>query len=460
MGIQRMDERRKLRAKRTRLNRKKRIRKRIVILEACVLLAIVTALAAVVLKEKQSHESGQKQSVSEKEYGQEKQPPKDDKVTGQEASDGNGLKGQPENVLDEAEKAGVPEEAVPKEESAPEEMEDGQMQLPEGAVALENDGDGELVLAFGGDICFHDEYSNMYAYRQKGSDIANCISADLLSEMRDADVFMVNNEFTYTNRGEPIPEKAFTFRSKPENVGILSDMGVDIVSLANNHAFDYGEISLLDTLDTLDAADMPYVGAGRNLGEASKSVIFSKNGISVAFLSATQIERQDNPDTRGATEENAGVFRCWGGKVSDLTAAVASAKETADYVVVYIHWGTENTDELDWAQLDQAKLIAQAGADLIIGDHSHCLQQFANVGGVPVIYSLGNFWFNSRTLDTGLVKVTLTEDGIKSYQFLPAIQENCTTTLAGGSEKERILSYMREISEGVAIDADGYVSFK
>lgn len=458
--MERMDERQKLRAKRAKFNRKKRIRKRIKILEACALIAIVIVLSIVIFKEKQSGENGQEKSLSEWEQEPENEAlkddePKDGAAAGLEASVREDKERETEGSSPtEQESASALPDKADLEETA-----GGEAQLPEGTIVLDDDGDREIVLAFGGDICFHDEYSNMYSYRQKGSDIANCISADLLSEMRGSDIFMVNNEFTYTNRGEPIAEKAFTFRSKPENVGILSDMGVDIVSLANNHAFDYGEISLLDTLDTLEAANMPYVGAGRNLEEASGHVIFAKNGISVAFLSATQIERQDNPDTRGATAEGAGVFRCWGNKVSDLTAAVAGVKEKVDYVVVYIHWGTENTDELDWAQLEQAKLIAEAGADLVIGDHSHCLQQFANVEGVPVIYSLGNFWFNSKTLDTGLVKVSLTKEGIKSYQFLPAIQQNCTTTLANGSEKERILSYMREISEGVAIDADGYVTF-
>lgn len=423
------------------------------IMEACALAVIVAVLAIVVFRERQSDKNRQEQYLKQREQTPADEILEDDAAAGLEAASGAGEETE-EDFPVKAEDAGVP-----SGEAGVEDAESGEQQLPDGAIVLEDDGDGEVVLAFGGDICFHDEYSNMYSYRQKGSDIANCISADLLSEMRGADIFMVNNEFTYTNRGEPIEGKAFAFRSKPENVGILSDMGVDIVSLANNHAFDYGEISLLDTLDTLEAANMPYVGAGRNLEEASKSVVFAKNGISIAFLSATQIERLDNPDTRGATAESAGVFRCWGNKVSDLTAAVSGAKEEADYVVVYIHWGTENTDELDWAQLEQAKLIAQAGADLIIGDHSHCLQQLANVEGVPVIYSLGNFWFNSKTLDTGLVKVSLTEEGIKSYQFLPAVQENCTTTLAGGSEKERILSYMRKISEGVVIDGDGYVHF-
>lgn len=329
----------------------------------------------------------------------------------------------------------------------------------EGVIGIEGDESGEVELVFAGDICFHDEYSNMGVYVQKGSDIERCIGSELLEMMRNADVFMVNNEFTYTDRGTPTEGKTYAFRSKPENVKILSDMGVDIVSLANNHVYDYGEVSLLDTLDTLEKAGVPYVGAGRNLEEASKSVVFKKNGIKVALLSATQIERLDTPDTKGATENAAGTFRCWGNKIEDLKNAILEAKQKADYVVVYVHWGTENTDVLDWAQLEQAKEIAEAGADLIVGDHPHCLQQFAKVNGVPVIYSLGNYWFNSKTVDTGLLKVSFNKKGITKYQFVPAIQMNCTTNIAEGVEKERILEYMRGISPGVIIDEEGNVGF-
>lgn len=110
---------------------------------------------------------------------------------------------------------------------------------------------------------------------------------------------MVNNEFTYTKRGSPTPGKTFTFRADPAYASYLIDMGADLVSLANNHSYDYGEVSLTDTLDTLQSIGMPYVGAGRNLEEAVKPVSFIAGDVKIAFLSATQIERVDNPDTKG-----------------------------------------------------------------------------------------------------------------------------------------------------------------
>lgn len=314
----------------------------------------------------------------------------------------------------------------------------------------------EVVLLFAGDILFDEGYAVMGALRKRGG-IKACFSAETLREMEDADIFMLNNEFPYTDRGEPTPEKTFTFRSKPENAAMLYELGVDIVSLANNHAYDYGEISLLDSLATLEGIDMPYVGAGRNLAEASQTVYFHAGNQKIAYISGTQIERLTPPDTKGATEDAPGVFRCL--TETEIFDKIIEAKENSDFVVVYIHWGTEKTDELDWAQPGMAKSLAEAGADLIIGDHPHVLQPLANVNDTPVIYSVGNYWFNSSTLNTCLVKVAVKDGEMQSFQFLPARQSNCYTELLSGAEKDAVLSYMRGISPTVEIDAEGYVTF-
>ncbi len=316
----------------------------------------------------------------------------------------------------------------------------------------------EITLAFAGDISFAEEYTNMGILKQRGGDIRSCFDEFLLKEMQDADIFMLNNEFPYTDRGTPTEGKTYTFRARPESVKYLYDMGVDIVSVANNHVYDYGEVSLLDTLTTLEAAAMPYVGAGRDIEEAIKPVYFVANDYKIAYISATQIEQGDYPDTKGAGENNAGVFRCWNPEL--LYETVKEAKENSDFVVVYIHWGTELSETLHWAQTDQAAGLVEAGADLIIGDHPHCLQEIAYIDDVPVVYSMGNFWFNSKTQDTGIFKVTLDENGIKSLQFVPAIQANCATSIASDFEKERIWGYIQSLSPTITIDSRGYVDEK
>lgn len=326
------------------------------------------------------------------------------------------------------------------------------------AVEVESGPDGSVTFAFAGDILFDNGYSPMVRLKQRGGDIDSCFSADLMAEMGAADVFMVNNEFTYTGRGAPTEGKQYTFRARPEHVNYLKDLSVDVVSLANNHAYDYGEVSLTDTLDTLTEAGIPYVGAGRDLEEASKPLYLMTKDLKIALISATQIERQDNPNTRGAGENTPGVFRCW--NPERLYETIEQAKEESDFVIVYIHWGTENTTELDWAQREQAAGIAEAGADLIIGDHPHCLQEIGYVNGVPVVYSLGNYWFNSRALDTCMIKAVIAPEGLKSLQFLPARQEDCYTKLLTDSEAARVIGYMNNLSGTAALDENGFVTPK
>ena len=319
----------------------------------------------------------------------------------------------------------------------------------------DNKKEGIVSLGFVGDILLDDEYAVMANLLRRGVSIENGISEALLAQMQNVDIMTANNEFAFTNRGSALQDKAYTFRADTDTVSYLTDMGIDMAVLANNHIYDFGETGLLDTLDTLENAGIPYVGAGRNIEEAAAPVYFISGDIKIAFIAATQIERLDNPDTRGADENTPGVFRCW--NPERLYEVIADANANSDFVVVYIHWGTENEEKPDWAQLAQAPEMAEAGADLIIGDHPHCLQGIQYFGKTPVIYSLGNFWFNSKTVDTCMVQVDISRDGLEAFRFIPAIQEDSRTDLAYGSDKERILSYMRGLSEGAEIDEDGYV---
>lgn len=336
------------------------------------------------------------------------------------------------------------------------ELADAQYMEENNILAWESTREDVVTFGFIGDILFDDEYAIMANLLRRGVTIENGISEAMLANLQGVDILVANNEFPYTDRGTPTEGKTYTFRADTDTVSYLQDMGVDVAVLANNHIYDFGEVGLLDTLDTLAQAGIPGIGAGRNLDEAAAPLYFIVNDMKIAVVAATQIERLDNPDTKGATQDSAGVFRCW--DPEKLYEVVGQAKENSDFVIVYIHWGTENQEEPDWAQLEQAPKLAEAGADLIIGDHSHCLQGITYFGDTPVIYSLGNFWFNSKTLDTCMVQVTIGQNGLEAFQFIPAIQSDCRVDLAYGEDKSRILDYMRSLSPDVVIDDNGYVS--
>lgn len=330
--------------------------------------------------------------------------------------------------------------------------------LGEKAIAVDCKEQGEIKLLFAGDVLLDERYAVMANLLDRGGDVEKAFSTELLNVMRSADVFMLNNEFTFTNRGTPTIGKQFTFRADPEKVSLLQEIGVDMVSVANNHIYDYGEISLLDTLDTLDSAGIAYTGAGKNLEEAMKPVYLIANGMKIGVISATQIERNGTPDTKEATETTPGVLRCM--DTTNLLHVINEMEQNCDYTILYIHWGTELQEEIDWLQEEQAPVYVQAGVDLIIGDHPHCLQKIDTVSGVPVVYSLGNFWFNSKSQNSCVVEVVLKESKLHTLKFMPCKQEDSRTRLLEGMEKQGVLNYMRGISPGIIIDENGYVNLK
>ena len=279
---------------------------------------------------------------------------------------------------------------------------------------------------------------------------------NLMLELQSADILLINNEFTYSNRGTPLAGKAYTFRAAPSRVEVLQQLGADIVSLANNHVYDYGEEALLDTMDTLEQAQIPYVGAGRNLEEAEKIVYFIANGRKIAIVAATQIERSYSY-TKEATKDSPGVLKTL--KPDKFTEVIRKAKSNSDIVIAYPHWGTEGNHSYGADQKELAEAFVSAGADVIIGGHTHCLQGVAYIEDVPVLYSLGNFWFNNKTLDTGVAQVRIQKDGSIRLRFLPCVQSGTRTRLlTEGSQRTEVLDFMRGLSKDVSIDEEGYVT--
>ena len=313
--------------------------------------------------------------------------------------------------------------------------------------------DDPAVLAFTGDVNFADDWYNMLHYA-KTAGIEDCFGESLLAEMRAADVLLCNNEFAFSDRGSPMPGKQFTFRAKTANVSMWQQLGADIVGLANNHCFDYGEDAFLDTLSTLQGADIPYVGAGKNLEEAMQPQFFLVGGMKIGYVACTRAEKYIL--TPEAGETSPGVLRCYDPELA--VQAIQTASEQCDYLVVYVHWGTEGSTVLEQAQTDLATRFTEAGADLIVGAHPHILQGAGWRQDTPVLYSLGNFWFNMETLDSALLKVTVSEPGAAgaTVQLLPCIQTGGRVSLLEeDADRQRVLNSLNDIMENGYFDTNG-----
>jgi poly-gamma-glutamate synthesis protein (capsule biosynthesis protein) len=182
-------------------------------------------------------------------------------------------------------------------------------------------------------------------------------------------------------------------------------------------------------------------------------------GIRIAFTAATQIERSLPPDTKEATETDPGVLRTL--DPEKYLEVIREADANADFTIAFVHWGSENVFEYEAAQRELAEAYAEAGADLIIGAHPHVLQGFDYVGEVPVIYSMGNFWFNSKTMDSCMIEAVISENGVDSLRFIPCVQHGCYTSMKheGDGEFERIIDdQIRRSTDAVSLSANGIIT--
>jgi poly-gamma-glutamate synthesis protein (capsule biosynthesis protein) len=318
----------------------------------------------------------------------------------------------------------------------------------------------EVVMDFTGDFSLAEGVGTTSYYNSVEGDLTQCLSAPLLQELQCADVLVVNNEFVYSTGGVPVEGKDYHFRADPSTVSALLTMGCDVAGVANNHVYDYGEQGLLDTLSTLEDNGIPYIGAGQNLQEASEPVYFIINGRKIAFVAATQIERSTRY-TKEATDSSPGVLKTL--NPQKFVQAISLAKQNADYVICYVHWGTEDSVLYEEGQEELARSFIQAGADAIIGGHTHCLQGIDVIDGVPVFYSLGNFYFSQEAAmpedyDTGVAQLILSADGSLEARFLPCyFSEGQLSLLEEGEQYQKILEQMRRLSGACTLDDRGYV---
>lgn len=290
--------------------------------------------------------------------------------------------------------------------------------------------------------------------RQKGKGIQGCIDPRLIRKMRSCDYMVLNNEFSISNRGKAMKGKAYTFRAPRRNVKLLQQLGVDAVSLANNHVYDYGERAFLDTLSALENNGIKYTGGGKDSKEAKKPVYFQSKGKTIAVIAATRAEKYIL--TPAAGKHSPGVFRTYDD--TQYVRAIRKAKKKADVVIAFVHWGTEYSTKLESAQTSQAKDYINAGADVVVGAHTHCLQGVGYYKGKPIFYSLGNYWFNEKTLYTTLLLLTIRKNGSVEARMLPCLQSGRETRLLTGKSKVRkFVNYVNGISVNAKIGAKGVV---
>jgi poly-gamma-glutamate synthesis protein (capsule biosynthesis protein) len=261
-----------------------------------------------------------------------------------------------------------------------------------------------------------------------------------------ADLAILNLETAVGTSGSPEPGKTFTFRAPPELLPALRAASVDVVSLANNHALDYGQAALAETIVRSREAGLAPVGAGADEAAARAPALLRVNRRDVAVVGLSRVL----PAGWAAGPGRAGIASAH--DVAAAQAQVRAAEAQADIVVVLIHWGVELAECPDGTQLDLARRLTAAGADVVAGHHPHILQGVQRLGPALVHHSLGNFvWYHNRAPSrfTGVWTVELDGRGALSDRFTPAeIDGRGRPVPAGGALGAQILADVAARSPG------------
>lgn len=236
----------------------------------------------------------------------------------------------------------------------------------------------------------------------------------------------------------------------PQNADALGRAGFDLMSVATNHIKDCGlmkswcDYAFFDTLDNFKRVGIKTVGAGENLEMALQPVVVDIQGVRFGFISLGDSKMSE---TVFATEDHPGIAYL---NQQNLEFAIASAREVADVVIALPHWGSEDITIPNWIQREQAQQLVSAGADLVVGNHTHVVQAIQEIDGIPVFYGLGNFVFDQGLRDHrqgAMLFVTFKGNCYMGYEIIPTHGDpDGRVHIADEEEAAEILQRIEEAS--------------
>lgn len=273
----------------------------------------------------------------------------------------------------------------------------------------------EITLTFAGDVHFEDRVAELLG------DPASTFGP-VAQELSDGDLTLVNLETPITTRGTA-EDKNYVFRAPGAAVPAMTAAGIDVVSLANNHTMDYGRVGLADTVATARRGGLGTVGVGHDVDAAFTPLRRTVQGVDVAILAFSQVD--DLAQEWAATSDRSGMAMAF--DTDRAYAAVRAARADSDLVVVLPHWGAEGDRCPTGRQRDFAAGLAEAGADVVVGAHSHVLQGAGRMGDTYVAYGLGNFLWYSEGLHepfsarAGVLRLTVQGRDVVRSTFVPTV---------------------------------------
>ncbi len=283
---------------------------------------------------------------------------------------------------------------------------------------------------------------------------------DTLPLFQSADFRICNLECVVADVGMPwsATPKAFHFRSDVKNVDVLRAVGVNAVSLANNHTLDYGFDALAQMLDTLDGAGILHAGAGRTHAEAMRAAIAEVVGERVGLLAFT-----DNEPEWAATAERPGVFYVPAAlsdpRAAHLLEVVRRTKERVDMVIVSAHWGPNWGYTSPHAHPPFAHALIDAGADVVFGHSGHVMRGVEVYRQRPILYCAGDFIDDyavdevERNDESAIFWLEMGAKGVRKLRAYPTVIRDFQARMARGDEAEVIAKKLRRLCTGLDMAA-------
>ena len=279
---------------------------------------------------------------------------------------------------------------------------------------------GVVTFAFAGDVHFEADLADVL-------DEPDSTLGPMSRTLAAADVAVVNLETAVTEREAPAakeledPGNRYWFRAPPSALDVLERSGVDVASMANNHGADHGARGLRDSVAAAEDHPVAVVGVGLDDTAAYAPHRTTVRGTTVAVHAADASPLESDAAVWTArTGSGPGIATARGAGADRLVDAVASSAERDDVVAVYLHWGAEGLVEPTRAQRALAERLAEAGADVVVGAHTHLPMAAGMLGDTYVGYGLGNFhWYHGDTPESGVLQVELTDGEVTGDAWVP-----------------------------------------
>lgn len=262
--------------------------------------------------------------------------------------------------------------------------------------------DEAVTLMFVGDIML--DRGTEYMIHKYGEGNFKFPFLKIADDFKEADILFGNLESVISDKGTKVGS-IYSFRAEPKTIEGLTTAGFDVLSVANNHIFDYGREAMEDSFKKLEMAGVDYVGGGFNEREAHTAAIKEIRGTKFAYLAYTNLGSKN-----WTAEENQSGIAWLDEKIVE---DIKTAKEKADMVIVSMHFGEEYQEQPNSTQKYFAQLAIDSGADLVIGHHPHVIQPIEQYKYGYIAYSLGNFIFDqsfSEETMQGLLLEVLVEN--------------------------------------------------